>query len=340
MLCGRYNNYLSDEENLIEFKKQHIMTKAQLTETLDFVRSKTIDASKVDGRHSSSYYNNLIECIDAAKNSVEKEPFIENLSEEWFYYFIINSDGLKVYLSKFYKRGEEGHYCYYIKKDVVWIEVKAPKLTLKEYSEKYNIEIDTLKKQIRRGKFKSAKKIGDEWLIPEMVEASKANLECGKYYWCKSNVYFGEEYKFLNEGNYVEILQNKSNKSEYRIIVRKLYKIVEDIVMNTFEKEKFEMMLLNNPFVENYSGGFICMYNSHYDNLNHRIEDEYFKETVEIDTIGYTSDMVAATEKKLKERFSKNKDEKVRITKAGLSLVSEMGLDIPQDRIEIIDKKK
>ena len=135
------------------------------------------------------------------------------------------------------------------------IEEKSRLLTVEEFAKQNNVKVVTVRQWIRRGKLRSAIKMGGEWRIPELASVpDKSRGYRTVYYTLKSPMnQFIEGFEDINEFNSITI--EKAIDNLYEICFKSFVKRTEKRVMiDTAKREKFELYLIS-------SGNAIC-----YDN--------------------------------------------------------------------------
>ena len=130
------------------------------------------------------------------------------------------------------------------------IELPFKLLSIEEYANENNTNIKTVSQWIRRGKIKSARKMGREWYIPEIAEITKTQEKC-EYIWNKDKTQFDDEYANLNSFTEIAIVENKDDKTKFKLSLYDEESGQRKETMCTVkEKEKLEVMLISNNNVE------------------------------------------------------------------------------------------
>lgn len=133
------------------------------------------------------------------------------------------------------------------------IEEKSRLLTAEEYAKQNNVNVVTVRQWIRRGKLRTAIKIGGEWRIPEL--ASVPNKSRGYrtvFYTIKSPMrQFIEGFEDINEFDRITIEKGADNLYEicFKSSVNKTKKV---IMVDTARREKFELYLISSGNVNCY----------------------------------------------------------------------------------------
>lgn len=123
------------------------------------------------------------------------------------------------------------------------------KLTVEEYADKYGVKPVTVRQWIRRGKLRSAEKIGSEWKIPELSDIPKRGYLPGHYYLnenCTEEL--PEEYQYLAKSCLIMIMQSFTNRNIYNVYCFSEKGDYEKIQMNEREREKLELFLISTSY--------------------------------------------------------------------------------------------
>lgn len=234
------------------FKEYFITSKEELIDALSERKSVIDDVAKKDKSHSYSYYSaikdgfdNFVELLSAKALPTLPEPFAYELN------ITIYSIVLKmIEVVDIYEYKDTKEIAYEPGDEYTLIELPFKLLSIEEYAKENNTNIKTVSQWIRRGKIKSARKMGREWYIPEISEITKPQEMC-EYVWDKDKVQFDNEYKNLNDFTEVAIIENKNDKTKFKISLYDEESGKRKETMCTVkEKEKLEVMLISNNNVE------------------------------------------------------------------------------------------
>ena len=250
-----YLEYMNEAEL---FRESSITTKAEILGDIDNKIAIIGDDNKRDPNHSTIFYRKLRDLLLELRNKVEKTSLFSKLEDMWEYVIDIYEDKVELRLqhSKYVDFDEEGFVrSAAIDSDFCLIQVIPQMLTVEEYSKLYGVTDGTVRQWIRRGKLRSAKKVGGEWLISELAELSGRGYARASYRWNRIISDLPEEYQYMNDYQYVHIEQDKVKKDVFHVQFEadsdeNEEGIVKIIDMATKEKEKFELMLISNPFIE------------------------------------------------------------------------------------------
>jgi excisionase family DNA binding protein len=174
---------------------------------------------------------------------------IPALIKPWYCYdYSVTNDSIRLELRKFEDIvfDEEG----YIQSatstlEYILAEVKCKYLTVEEFAKLYDVTTITVRQWIRRGKLRTAKKVGRDWMIPELAAAPKRGFESVTYFWDNVSEVIIEEFPILEDGKSIYIYQDDIDKKIFHAIVNN----EKRMVLNIQEREKLELMLISSDDV-------------------------------------------------------------------------------------------
>ena len=143
------------------------------------------------------------------------------------------------------------------------MNIRTQLLTVEQYAQSYGVTVTTVRQWIRRGKIRSAIKMGSEWRIPELAEVMDRGYTDGHYTRKEYLSDIPAEYAFFNDYDYVDICQNRKDKRLFDLCFSKKFDIMDytdeeeafaenirNIQIDREERERFELYLIASPFVE------------------------------------------------------------------------------------------
>lgn len=134
--------------------------------------------------------------------------------------------------------------------EFVLSSIKCNYMTVAEYAKLYDVKEITVRQWIRRGKIRSAKKQGRDWIIPEIADKPKRGYEPVTYYWHQLTKEILEKFPFLHDYDCVYIFQNNENKGIFDLILsNNTHNRKEKIQINNIQREKLELELISSGLV-------------------------------------------------------------------------------------------
>ena len=200
-MSGRVELLEMDEElrfrKLELFRQEYIVSKTSLIHRIgDIIRRTEGQISRLPKEDTQTRrYLVAKKCnLQDFQETVGSTPLFEFLDDWWCYEFAIGSLGTALYLRHVALAEIEGD------EDNPWlsieeydarfkiIESRCTFLTTDEFAEERGVAPATIRVWIRRGKIRSAMKIGNGWMVPELTPPIKRGFTTGRYEW---NVYLG-----------------------------------------------------------------------------------------------------------------------------------------------------
>ncbi|MBR1454650.1 MAG: helix-turn-helix domain-containing protein [Lachnospiraceae bacterium] len=267
MTKEKFDKNIDTSEILDRYNKVAILSKRDIIESIKINIQYYKNLSETDKLHSSSYYSILIKLLNKFSSDMERKVLFNKLEPGWRYYYILDDEGIALYLE--HSVIAENDNVKFIAFDEIYQlhKCNAKLLNVDDYSKIYNVEKVTVRQWIYRGKLKSAKKIGGEWFISELCEYPKKGYKAGIYIWDENKTCFKNGYENFQKFGEARIVQFDEDKNKYSItlVSNDNYETKQ---INKKEKEKIELMLIENPGVK-YLENIKCInYNAKYNSEN------------------------------------------------------------------------
>lgn len=137
------------------------------------------------------------------------------------------------------------------------IEIKSKLLTVEDFAKLYDVKVVTVRQWIRRGKIRTAIKMGGEWRIPELagIPNRQRGYQTVHYTIHEPMTKLIDGFEYINQYNYITIRHCKSD-NVYSITFRKDNK-VKEIIVDIADRERFELYLLESGNVTCWDGNDI-----------------------------------------------------------------------------------
>ena len=196
----------------------------------------------------------ILKMLQRFLDCLKKTRFPELKSVDWFYQYTWKEDGIILELlhCDAVECEENGEISYLESSDaIVLAEVKCEYLTVEEYARKYGVTVTAVRQWIRRGKLRSAKKMGRDWLIPELADRPRRGYEPVTYMWDYIPENLIKEFPFLEQCSELSMMQSESEKNIFDILLKNRYgRTYEKRYLNASEREKLELALISEPSVQ------------------------------------------------------------------------------------------
>ena len=205
------------------------------------------------------------EKVEEFLDEILGKTFPAELEDWWRYEYEVRESGAVLKLSHIdqFDFGPDGTVTEHTDTTFNLLEVRTKLLTVEEYAQAYGVSVITVRQWIRRGKIRTAVKAGSEWRIPELAECLGRRYGDRTYTRKEYLTDLPEGYAFFNKYDHVTLSQNEDQRDQYiacfvkdydlsageseKEIMRKYYKAIQ---IGQKEREKFELYLIANPFVE------------------------------------------------------------------------------------------
>lgn len=190
------------------------------------------------------------------------ERFLEKLEELnlpkltddwWCYRYLIKNDSIDLILTFCIELEIEDDEISSdtFSEEYILLSVKSDYMTVNEFAKLYNVTDITVRQWIRRGKIRSAKKQGRDWIIPEIAEKPKRGFQEVTYIWKNLSTKLESKYPFLKGYNVMYIFQNSEDKGLYDIILNnEKTRFKEKVQISNIKREQLELDLISSGLVE------------------------------------------------------------------------------------------
>lgn len=204
--------------------------------------------------YSEQYRQCLLELCDRFKIALDRCKLPMLKEDWWFYDYEQINDGIELYLSlcEDFELDEEGDISTMTASErFILLSVKCDYLTVEQYAQVHRVIPTTVRQWIRRGKLRTAKKTGRDWLIPSIADKPTRGFESVTYIWDSPPVSIESDFPFLKGYNCIYIHQDKTEKAKFHCIMG--YPGAENrekITLSIQEREKLELALIANPTIK------------------------------------------------------------------------------------------
>lgn len=234
------------------FKENHLLTKQEIIYSIDKYTEHCKESYSEEG-WSIIKRDNILELCYQFKHIIENTKIPQILDNWYFYDYDFDSDSIKLNLFycediQFDKYGEISH----MESLEVFelIKVKCEYLSVEEFALMFGVKVQDVINWINKGRIRTAKLCGDNWVIPKITDKPKKKFESANYYWSEKIKNYNDEFDFLNRCSNVYIYQEDTSSEIYNVILRDTnYEYIDNLVLNKAQREKLEYYLLSLPEV-------------------------------------------------------------------------------------------
>ena len=240
-----------------QLREERFTTKQDLLEWLDKEMLRVSDQSKSDKKHSAAFYYAYSKLLNRFHKKIENTVLFNRLEDFWYYSMSVSSSGAVLSL-------EYAPKCELNKKGTVTviggqslpiIHVPGRFLTVEEYAAEYDVGAGTVRQWIRRGKIRTAKKTGKEWIIPEMTELPQRGYQSATYFYNGQLSNRPDEFSYLDGKTVVIINQSHEEPGKFEVLITAGGKVTPVMkTLDTKDREKLELFLISHPDVHYVEG--------------------------------------------------------------------------------------
>ena len=239
---------------LLLFNSVMLLNKREVLESFDDFVAYHREQDNEEG-YSEGKRKVLLSLCDKFRSELEKCD-IPTLSKPWFFYeYSITNDGIDLSLCKcdddieFDDDGEISSMSSSV--EYTLAEVKCDYLTVEQYAELYDVTTTTVRQWIRRGKLRTAKKEGRDWLIPALADKPKRGFESVTYHWKSLSDDILAAFPFLDKTECLYLFQDDEDKKDfYAITGWPTEDHRQKVKLTAKEREQLEITLIAAPEVE------------------------------------------------------------------------------------------
>lgn len=239
-----------------QLRQERFTTKEDLLSWLTKEKERISDQSKTDKNHSAAFYYAYANLIQKFYEAIEKAVLFQKLEDYWFYSLGISYSGANlslVHVSKCWKN-DSGTITLTSDQEFTILNVRGNYLSVEQYASEYGVGTGTVRQWIRRGKIRSAVKVGQTWIIPELTELPARGFQSATYFYNGNLENCPDEFNYLQGYTTVLINQNRDDKTLFDICLAARNVEPYSFSLETKEREKLELFLISNPQVHYVDG--------------------------------------------------------------------------------------
>lgn len=227
--------------------------KQSVIATLDNASRSVVSEMRNNPQHTLQYYNALSSLLDKVIVEIASRNIFD-APGGWFYSFEVTNKNAALYIRHVadIQEDEEGNVVFDIDERFRLINYPVGLLTVEQFASRSKIEAGTVRQWIRRGKLRSAIKIGGEWRIPEITDSPTRGFTPVRYY--NNGHFFSLPKEFgvsLNQYPCVIDIYKAKDEKGYMVLFDQAPAIISQRLLTDAEREKLELMLIGNPNISN-----------------------------------------------------------------------------------------
>ena len=242
----------------IEFMSKKLRTKEAILKSIDKRIARYAEDAKNDHKTPAAFYTMIDTMLHTFKKRIDDAVLFDELPDWWIYNYDLDYDKfvLKMEHVKQIEVDEETVHNKGWSQDAEYplVGFSFKTLSAGEYAELYGVGDGTVRQWIRRGKIRTATKIGNEWRIPVLTVPPGRGYESAQYIWHEEMEGLPEEYGFLNNYKLATFIPDHEDKEKFHVIfVSKKTKSCDDtsanleMTLDAKEREKLELFMIARP---------------------------------------------------------------------------------------------
>ena len=208
--------------------------------------------------HSLPYYNGLIKLLNKIIFEITtRQIFLA--PDGWYYSFSISNIDASLFIRHVSPSEHEKESDNETSQEVIYDEsfrlicYPTNLMTVDDYAKINGIEPVTVRQWIRRGKLRTAVKIGGEWRIPEITDTPSRGFTSVRYYNNGRLFILPQNYHCLNQQPFYIDIYPAEKKGFCQILFDGMpAKLSGDLIPDS-EREKIELALISTPGMINSS---------------------------------------------------------------------------------------
>ena len=239
-------------EKLALFKKSLLLNKEKVINSFDaFIEHHKETDNQED--YSEDKRSVLLRLCDKFRQTLETCRLPDLTDDWWFYEYALTNDSVDLTLNycneiEFDESGDTSTMTSSL--EFILLSVKSDYLNVEQYAALHDVSTTTVRQWIRRGKLRTAKKLGRDWIIPELADKPQRGFENVSYFWTRLPQTVTDEFSYLKDYDSLYIYQDDDDKSLFGCILGcpgsdKRYRIY----LNSAEREKLEVALISSNCV-------------------------------------------------------------------------------------------
>lgn len=241
------------EDKLRIFNSISFLSKEDVIQDINYEITDLEKAVSIAEGSMIKYLSTKIAFLRKFIRKIEETILFSKLEPWWCYQYVLSSRGAFLNLvyvgTKVVVSPEDGLF-YVPMSDFTVVSVLAKTMTIDEYSVYSGKTAASFRQSLRRGKFRSAFKVGQEWRISELCEpTSVRGYSDGQYQWESELVDVPEGFEYIKEPGFINIMQRNDDKQFFIIEGLSNGQYFRNEKVSKVDIERLEHYLIANPFV-------------------------------------------------------------------------------------------
>lgn len=244
----------TEEEKLAVFRNDMITSRDDIAIRVDSLIEAITDSIVECSPTLNDYYQRRVNCLSEFKYEISRTALFDSLEPWWSYTIEVSSRGVRLRLEHAGPKKiiRDDHRIFTVPDtSFILVDHRVKAMTLDEYSEYSKRSIGATRQLLRRGKLRTAYKIGSEWRIPELTSpVVEKRFSFSSYMWDIELADIPDEFHYMKKANSIEISRDKENPRIYQLFVMNPEGVNDHYFKITNEeRERLEFYLIGNSYV-------------------------------------------------------------------------------------------
>ncbi len=255
-------------EDSAEYRKiasEHLRTKDEVLASIAMKIKEYKRIAKDDRKTPASFYAVMDSMLHTFANRISAAVLFDELPSWWIYDYDLEYDKFVLYMEHVKQievdENDPNGYGWIVDARYDLIGLSFKKLSAGEYAALYDVGVGTVRQWIRRGKMRTATKIGNEWQIPVLSVPPSRGYEMAQYTWNEEMENLPKEYSWLNNYKYAFFTQDSEDKSKFNVLLVAKENVncegsdnIKRLVLTAKEREKLELIMIARPEIRYCKG--------------------------------------------------------------------------------------
>ena len=231
------------------FHEEYITTAADVLHALEEMERQWKDNPDSYNReycqHVSSFIHEFLEMV-------QKHVLFDCPPGLWGYSVVLRGGGIYLYLNHYREASRQQmaeSIFFTLDESYEMLCLKTKLMTVEEYAALHKVEHVTAVTRIRRGKIRSAVKVGSQWRIPALAQPVQRGYQSTEYTWRGRLTGLPDKYQILEDYNRAQFFQDDEDLTVFH--VRFLGDTIEPMEFTCAREQrgKIEQLLVAHPDV-------------------------------------------------------------------------------------------
>ena len=199
------------------FEEEYIKKAEDVFRALDLLGKEWTAGNEAYNR---AYCDCVVRLVGEFRKMLQKHVLFDCPEGYWGYSIVLRGGGIYLYLNHYKET------TFQLMKESVFFTkdesyelacLKTKLLTVEEYAALHKVEHVTAVTRIRRGKIRSAVKVGSQWRIPELAQPVQRGYQSTEYTWRGRLTGLPDKYKIIEDYNRAEFFQDDNDLTQFHV---------------------------------------------------------------------------------------------------------------------------